>query len=169
MKDFETGLTAARLRQVLNYDPATGAFLWLVTNSARKPAGSAAGEVRDSGYVMIGIDRRRYRAHRLAWLYMTGEWPADQVDHKDIDRSNNRWQNLRAATNQRNQANTHVSRNNKCGVKGVFWNKQRQKWQAKITIKGHPIHGGFFDRLEDAGAAYAAMARRYFGEFARAA
>jgi hypothetical protein len=169
MRDFESGLTADRLRELLRYSPSTGEFHWRVTNSIRKPAGSLAGDRKESGYVLIGIDGNRYRAHRLAWLYMTGCWPYDQVDHKDNDRSNNKWENLRLATNQQNQANSRTSKNNTSGVKGVYWNRQRQKWHAKLCLGSRQIHGGFFDEIEHAAAAYLGLARAHHGEFARAA
>lgn len=170
MKDFETGLTADRLREVLSYSPSSGEFHWRIMSSCRKPVGSLAGDKKkDSGYVLIGVDCFRYRAHRLAWLYMTGEWPPRQVDHEDTNRSNNRWANLRLATNQQNQANSGTSKNSASGVKGVFWSKQREKWQTKINVNGRQIHGGFHDCLEDAAAAYLKLAREHFGEFARAA
>ncbi len=170
MKDFERGLTADRLREVLRYSPSTGEFHWRVMCSARRPAGTLAGDKKKvSGYVLIGVDGFRYRAHRLAWLYMTGEWPAKQVDHEDTDRANNRWENLRPATNQQNQANSRLSKNNKSGVKGVFWNERLQKWQAKINVGRRQIHGGYHDSLAAAGAAYLRLAHEHFGEFARAA
>lgn len=169
MMDFERGLTADRLRELLRYSPSTGEFHWRVTNSARRPAGSIAGDLKPSGYVLIGIDGERYRAHRLAWVYMTGEWPPGQVDHRDRDRANNRWSNLRIATNQQNQANAGVSRNSTSGVKGVYWNKQRQKWQAKLCVGRRQIHGGFYDDIDRASSAYQRIAQSYFGEFARAA
>lgn len=169
MMDFERGLTADRVRELLRYSPSTGDFHWRVTNSARRPSGSLAGDLKPSGYVLIGIDGERYRAHRLAWLYMTGEWPSGQVDHRDRDRANNRWSNLRTATNQQNQANAGVSRNSTSGVKGVCWNKQRQKWQAKLYVGTRQVHGGFYDDIEHAAAAYRRIAQCHFGEFARAA
>lgn len=167
MKDMESNLTAARLREVLHYEPQTGVFHWIVTTSSRRPVGSVAGGPTSTGYARIGVDGVRYRSHRLAWLYMTGEWPSDQVDHKDNDRLNNRWENLRLVDNQMNQGNSGMSRNNTSGVKGVFWSKQRQQWQTKININRRQIHGGYFHNLDDAAASYAALASKYFGEFAR--
>lgn len=169
MKDFERGLTAERLRTLLHYCPETGAFRWLVSNSARRPAGSAAGELKPSGYILIGINGWRYRAHRLAWLYVTGEWPQVQIDHRDNDRSNNKWLNLRPADNAQNQANAKRPKNNTSGFKGVFWNKQRQKWAAKINPDRRQVHLGFFADPKEAHAAYCRGAEKFFGEFARAA
>lgn len=170
MRDFETRLTAERLREVLHYSPETGEFRWRVMTSFRRPVGMLAGDKKKgSGYVLIGVDKFRYRAHRLAWLYMTGEWPSLQVDHKDTDRANNRWENLRLATNQQNQINSRVSKNSLSGVKGVFWSKQRQKWCAKLSIGKRQYHGGFYDDINEAAAAYMRLATAHFGEFARAA
>lgn len=169
MQDFERGLTAERLRALLSYCPETGEFRWLVTNSKRRMAGSAAGDRKPSGYIIIGIDGHRYRAHRLAWLFMTGQWPAHQVDHRDNDRANNKWLNLRAADNAQNQANSKRQRNNTSGFKGVYWNTQRQKWAAKINPGRRQVHLGFFDDPKIAHEAYVRGAKRFFGEFARAA
>lgn len=157
-----------RIREVLSYNPETGEFHWRVTLSARRIAGSLAGEVKDSGYRLIGVDGARYRAHRLAFVYMNGEWPADQVDHVNCNRSDNRWVNLRAATNQQNGANRGANRNNKSGYKGVSWNCQRGKWAAKITLRGRQKHLGFFTDPAAAGVAYAVAAKAYFGEYGRA-
>jgi hypothetical protein len=169
MFDYETGLTAGRLRTLLRYSPETGEFYWLVTNSARRPAGSLAGDLKPSGYVLIGIDGFRYRAHRLAWLYMTGEWPADQVDHKDNVRSHNWWSNLRIADNAKNQANSRRPKNNTSGFKGVYWSTQREKWAAKINPDRRQVHLGFYDDPRLAHEAYKRAAAHYFGDFARAA
>jgi hypothetical protein len=164
---MKTGLTAERLRQVLHYDPRTGAWIWLVQNSARRPAGSFAGEVKGSGYVIIGIDGLRYRAHRLAWLYMTGEWPKHQIDHKNTDRSDNRWINIRSATNVHNSFNRSANKNNTSGFKGVTWSKQRKKWFAKINVVGQQVHLGFFDDPAVASRAYEEAVQKYAGEFGR--
>lgn len=169
MKDINSGLTAEALRNALHYCPETGQWRWLVQMSFRKPAGSMAGDLKPSGYILIGLGGLRYRAHRLAWLYMTGEWPAAQVDHKNNIRSDNSWLNLRLADNQQNQANSRCSKNNKCGLKGAFWNKQKGKWQAKISPNGKSVHLGFFTSASLAHQAYASAAERYFGTFARAA
>jgi hypothetical protein len=168
-RDISHGLTSDRLRTVLSYDPETGILVWAITLSARRLAGSEAGYVNDQGYRLIGVDGCVYRAHRLAWFYMTGSWPPDQIDHKNGIRDDNRWSNLRAATEQDNKANTRVSRNNKAGVKGVYWNRQRQKWAAKINPNRKQVHLGFFEQIGDAAAAYEAAARKYYGEFGRAA
>lgn len=168
MKDFERGLTADRVRELLRYSPSTGEFHWRVMNSCRRPAGMLAGDKKkDSGYILIGVDCFRYRAHRLAWLYMTGKWPAHQVDHKDRDRSNNKWANLREATQQQNSAN--MQRPSVTGVKGVIRSKNGKRWIANIAVNGRTLYLGTFDTSQEASAAYTAAAREHFGEFAWAA
>lgn len=170
MRPRQHTLTAERLREVLSYNPETGAFTNRVTRSPRAIKGSVAGCTRKSdGYIKISIDRKDYRAHILAYLYMTGEWPVDQIDHVNRDRVDNRWENLRDATNSQNQANAGIRRDNTSGAKGVYWDRAREKWAVQINVKGTHIYLGRFTDVEDAAAAYAVAADRYFGEYARAA
>jgi hypothetical protein len=157
-----TEITAERLREVLDYDPLTGRFTWRVT-SRRTRAGQIAGRY-NQGYWKIGIDGKLYLAHRLAWLYMTGEFPTLNIDHIDRDGTNNRWSNLREATQAQNLANSRRYCNNKGGFKGVL--QRGPSWLAQIQPNGRPIHLGMFPTPEAAHAAYMAAARKYFGEFA---
>lgn len=167
--ESRSGLTAARLREVLHYCPETGKWTWLRSLSWRKPEGSEAGDPTSHGYIRIGIDGMRYRAHRLAWLYMTGEWPTDRVDHRDTDPANNRWHNLRIATNAQNGANAKISRRNTSGVKGVHWASREAKWVATLCVRGRTVCLGYYDDLADAAEAYRLGAAEHFGEFARSA
>jgi hypothetical protein len=163
-----TELTAERLREVLNYDPATGVFTWLVRTARCRRIGEVAG-CGKNGYHQIGIDRRRYRAHRLAWLYMTGEWPAQEIDHINGDPSDNRITNLRPATSSQNKTNSRRRSDNNSGYKGVSFDRSRQKWQARISVAGRSARRlGRFDCPVAAHAAYVAAAEKHFGEFARA-
>lgn len=113
------------------------------------------------------LDGRAYQSHRLAWLWMTGEWPALQVDHKDTDRRNNRWSNLRLATRTENQWNANVRGDNTSGYKGVSRPKGRTKWQAHITLGGRRKYLGTFDTAEDANQAATAARQAAHGEFAQ--
>lgn len=98
--------SADYVRSLLSYDPPTGIFRWLVTRSNAAIVGAIAGTPHGDGYVLIGIDGQQYLAHRLAWLYMTGEWPKGKLDHRDRVRNNNIWTNIRAATNAQNSVNS---------------------------------------------------------------
>jgi hypothetical protein len=101
---------------------------------------------------------------------VTGEWPPErlEVDHKDCDPSNNRWDNLRLATASQNQANKKVSRANTSGFKGVSWHKDDKRWRAQIRMGGKKVHLGSFDTPESAHRAYSEAAMKHYGEFARA-
>ena len=147
-------LTQSRLKELLNYDPDTGVFAWLVKPSKRVNVGAIAGCVMVIGYREIGIDGKSYYAHRLAFLYMTGAWPIDQLDHRNGIRDDNRWDNLREATNAENCQNQVMPCTNKSGFMGV--SRFRNKWRARIKIAGREKHLGFFDAPEDARAAYLA-------------
>lgn len=110
---------------------------------------------------------RKYEVHRLIWLYMIGEWPKDQVDHRDTDKTNNRWSNLREATVAQNSHNVSKRSRNKSGYKGVSKHTQTGRWEAKIAVSGKHKYLGLFANKEDAVAAYAAAASQMHGEFAR--
>lgn len=159
-------LTAERLRFLLSYDPNTGKFIRLVGGKGFR-AGFPAGDLhKASGYAYIGIDRKRYRAHRLAWLYMTGEWPIE-VDHMNGDRSDNRWGNLRLATRSQNNANGKRRSDNTSGHKGVNWVARANLWRAYVNFDGKQKHIGYFKDVDSAIAARIKAAKSQFGEFAR--
>lgn len=159
-------LTVERLREVLAYDPVTGAFTRRVTLGGHR-AGATAGALDERGYCLITIDRVSYYAHRLAWFYVHGEWPPGDLDHWDTDKSNNRLANLREATRSQNVANQPPPRHNTSGYKGVFWSKWHGRWRAYITVNYRRRHLGTFGTAEAAHAAVCAAARQSFGEFAR--
>jgi hypothetical protein len=160
-------ITAEKLRSVLHYNPDTGVFMWITSGSGRR-IGVPAGSHDQDGYIRIVVLGREYRAARLAWLYMTGEWPPDEVDHRNLVKSDNVWTNLRAATKTQNQANRTAHRDNKSGLKGVGWDTQARKWRASINAN-HKTHNlGNFDCPAAAHFAYIIAADKAFGEFARA-
>lgn len=162
-------VTAARLREVLIYDPLTGVFTWRVTCNARAAAGSVAGcpggENR-TGRIRIRVDGTLYLAHRLAFLYMTGSIPSGGIDHEDRDHQNNRWLNLRPATGSQNNANASLQKNNSSGVKGVRWVQRLRKYHARIAWHGREIHLGYFSTMESAVEFRRLAAELLFGEFA---
>ena len=161
-------IDADTLRSRLDYDPETGEFTWLPTGNPRidtRLAGKVAGTPRN-GYVVIEVGDDKHYAHRFAWLYMTGEWPANQIDHIDRNRSNNRFANLRPATSLQNKWNTSRQARSTSGTKGVTWHKRLKRWRAQIRLAGVSRHLGYFDSTDDAAVAYAAAARVQFGEFA---
>ena len=158
-------LTIERLRAVLDYDPTSGRFTWKMKRG-NKAAGSSAGS-SGHGYRVFSIDGRNYRAARLAYLLMTGEWPPALVDHIDGDRANDRWANLRAATTAQNAANSK-KRSDQPVLKGVSFHRKAKRWSASIHVGGAKRHLGLFDTAEKAASAYAVAAQEFFGSFARA-
>jgi hypothetical protein len=162
-------LDRKRLLELLHYEPETGVFTRLVRTAQCMRVGDVAGRTDTWGYRQIGVDGRKHLAHRLAWLYVTGEWPAEQIDHVNGDRSDNRIVNLRLATGSQNQANMRKRGDNTSGYKGVAWNAKCRKWQAYIGVNGRRHHLGLFNDPAEAHAAYISAAQGHFGEYARAA
>lgn len=168
-------ITQERIRELLNYDADTGEFTWLTrpeishhvkTWNARY-AGKTAGRLNDhNGYREISIDDRRYKSHRLAWLWVHGDWPRDCIDHIDGNKLNNAIANLREATKSENGQNSGKHRDNTSGWKGVSWYGARRKWCAEIMVSRRRIRLGYYDCPDAAAAAYAIAANKYHGEFA---
>lgn len=164
--DQQVGLTVERLREVLSYNRTTGKFTWLVH---RHSIGKVAGTIDSNGYVLIRVDGKLYRACRLAWLYVKGEWPDHQVDHANLDKADDSWLNLRDATNSQNSMNKPLTKLNTSGFKGVSWSKGQRKWRAYITLEKKQRGLGSFNDPESAHKAYLAAAEKLHGKFARAA
>lgn len=159
-------LQLARLKELLRYCPETG-FFTRVRNQGNAKAGSRAGCERESGgYRVICVDHKMHYEHRLAWFYMTGEWPKE-IDHIDLNKGNNSWANLRLATRSTNMANASLRKDNTSGYKGVSYNTKDRVWQAKIQLNTKTIFIGGFVNKEDAAEAYRGRAAELFGDFAR--
>lgn len=156
-------LTQARLQEVLHYDAETGIFRWRVSRRGKAKTGDKAGTISE-GYVLIRIDGIAYRANRLAFLYMTGSFPAGVSDHADLDKANNAWENLRDATFIQNNANRKAT--GASGLKGVYFAQDKGKFRAVIKVDGKAKHLGYFQHAFDAACAYDAAAISHFGEFA---
>jgi hypothetical protein len=153
-------LTLKRLKALLIYDPETGVFYWAAHRGGLARVGSVAGTNGAQGYTHIRVDGRQHRAHRLAWLYVHGYWPSDQIDHVNGVRSDNRISNLREASNAENQQNTRRTRTCSSGAIGIDWCKKSRKWRARIRHNKSLIHVGLYNLLEDAVAARAEAKKR---------
>ena len=167
MTYYLANLTQERLQEVLRYEPETGHFYWKVRPSNRTDMGKRAGYVGTWGYHIISVDAVKYRANRLAWLYMTGEWPKDQVDHINCDRGDDRWENLRAATLRQNRFNCLPRKDSRTGVVGVSENKAFSTFTAYIKIKGRKKNLGTYASIEEAAQARKNFAQAIHGEFFR--
>ena len=160
-------LTAARLHEVLTYDPVEGSFTWTKAALGKSVRGKPSTRHNPLGYGLICIDRTTYRAHHLAWFWVYGAWPRLQLDHRNGDPSDNRIENLREATVAQNMANRRTPITNRSGYKGVSWHAGAGRWQAHIRHEGKSIYLGLHDTPQAAHSAYAAAALRLKGEFAR--
>ena len=147
-------VTQEELKCRLNYNQGSGKFFWLVDDSI-------AGYVCGTGYVSITLNGRSYRADRLAWLYVHGHMPKNQIDHINGIRSDNRIINLRDVTGAENCKNSKIASNNTSGFKGVEWIPSRNKWRALITSKGKKINVGSHSCKIDAVAAVMKARREY--------
>jgi len=164
-------ITQEYLKSILDYNPKTGEFIWEEEKRKRSRSSGVAGtrfKPKKSlcSYIRIGIDGKCYLAHRLAWLYTVGEWPNFELDHKDRDGTNNKWENLRSADTVQNKGNIGLKKNNKSGYKGVCWNKQNKNWRAVIMTAREVKHLGCFKTKKEAAAAYNKAAKEFYGEFA---
>lgn len=155
-------LTREQLKQLLAYCPETGAFTWVNCQATQVRPGSAAGSTRKDGYVVIKVNGKPYKAHRLAFLYMTGRMPVT-VDHRDKNPSNNRWSNLREASHAENCRNRTFA--NSTGTPCV--GKERSgRFSARVKVNGVRTYLGTFDTAEQAARAVTTAKQRLHGEFA---
>jgi hypothetical protein len=163
-------LTQSELQELLHYDPLTGVFTWLKARRGVK-VGAECGRINVHGYREIGVKLKLRQANRLAWLYMKGELPPDnmEVDHRNRDKADNRWDNLRLATKSQNAANVATKTNNTSGIPGVVWDAQRNCWRAQLRVDGVKKNLGRFATKEEAAAKVASVAKAQWGEFWAAA
>lgn len=162
-----TVLTHDHLLLILSYSKESGNFVWLIRYGRAHP-GKIAGTVRPDGYVVIGIDGKRYKAHRLAWFYVNGKWPRGRLDHGDNCGSNNRWVNLRRATHSQNMANRKLNDNSSTGFKGVY-EAANGRFRAHVQKKGRRFWVGTYATALEAAAAASAKSIELHGAFARRA
>ncbi len=151
-------ITHEELLKLAHYDPETGVF-------TRLADGYVMGKPDRKGYLLARLKCWSFRLHRLSWFYMTGEWPAQEIDHINGSTSDNRWINLRQCNHQQNNHNQPMRRNNKSGVKGVS-RHQNGKWHAQVCLNYKIHHGGLFDDLAEAEKAVRALRDKLHGEFA---
>jgi hypothetical protein len=146
-------MTTNELRNFLVYDPATGHFTWKQRVAKCIQIGSIAGNTNKTGYVTIGLCKKVYKAHRLAWLYTYGSWPDGLIDHINGVKSDNRLSNLRVVNETGNSENVRKpNKRNKSGFMGVIW--YQNKWRANITVNKKTKWLGDYATPEEAHAAY---------------
>lgn len=172
--------TAAIMKEFLQYEAATGKLYWKPRDlkwfkdgrsqsiwNARYAGKEAFTATGNHGYKIGRVLNKGYLAHRVIIAIIFGDWPQHMVDHIDGDRTNNKINNLRQSSPSENAANRGIQSNNSSGVKGIFWNKRRSKWQAAISFNGSKKHLGTFDTIDSAKSTYISASLSVHGEFAR--
>lgn len=160
-----SAISRDRLEELLCYDAATGCFIWRVARGNRA-AGSPAGTINTDGHRQIRLDGKTYYTHRLIWFWETGTWPLSEVDHRDRNRLNNRFGNLRDATSEQNRFN-QSGRPRENGLPHGVYAAKSGRFRACITFKSRARHIGVFDTVESALAARIVKEQELFGEYAR--
>ena len=160
MPIYSNDLNAVQVRELLDYDPATGFLTWKTRpNNGRWNkliAGKRAGTMGAKGYRQTCIKDKSYREHRIIWLWMTGDWPVDEIDHINGICDDNRWENLRQASRCENMQNLKLGTT--CGA---IWIEEYKKWKSTIVLKGKQIFLGYFDSREEAHQTYLAAKQKY--------
>ena len=156
-------LTAEQLRELMHYDRDTGIFTRKVSAASNARAGDVVGTTMCVGYLAVSINYKKHLLHRLAWLYVYGEWPKEQLDHINRIRTDNRICNLREATHTQNARNMSKASNNTSGHPGVHWRSDRSKWWALIESDGQKHYLGCYNTIEEAIAARKAGELKYWG------
>jgi hypothetical protein len=172
-------VTVDIVKELLDYDPATGEFRWKPRSREwfssdrswkrwnTRYTNTVAGNIRSDDYRRIQIDKKRYRAQRLAWLYHYEEWPQNHIDHINHQTDDNRIENLRDVTGSQNQWNGSIRSGTTSQYKGVCWDKASNKWKAYIRINGKRTHLGYFEIEIDTARAYDRAALEHFGMYAK--
>lgn len=150
-------LTQEYLKECFDYCPSTGALTWKERPASHfkqkrrhlafitRCAGKNAGHINDQGYCFVSICGKRHRAHRLIYMYMTGDMPV-AIDHINHIRNDNRWENLRVVTTGENNRNLSPRKDSESGVPGVRFHKQTGKWR----VRAFDNHYGLYENMEDA-------------------
>lgn len=154
-------ITQQRLKEVLSYNSSTGEFVWLFDCVANKVKGKVAGSIKTGGYRQIRIEGQRYAAHRLAWLYVHGKFPPDEIDHINGMTDDNRIDNIRAVSHTENAKNRRMYKNNKSGIMGVAWAGKAKKWWSQIRLSGKTKSLGYHKDFFEACCARKSAEKKY--------
>lgn len=153
------------LSKYLRYHPRLGIFTWKITRRGKALEGDIAGTHNPNGYVYMTINGKDYKAHRLIWLFETGDWPVDQIDHINEVKCDNRFSNLREATNGQNKVNTSKRVDNKSGITGIHWEKTRKKWVVQTRVSKFLRRKKRFNTIEEAQKFRLEDEKVYYGDF----
>ena len=157
-------ITQKELKEILYYNQDTGEFFWKISPRYDVNVGDKAG-YNHNGYTRLTIKCKKYLTHRLAWLYVYGEFPTGDIDHIDNNRNNCKINNLRIANKSNNVHNRKIQANNTSGVKGVLWSKAAKKWMVRVGINNDRMYFGVWEDLEFAELVAQEARAKYHGEF----
>ena len=159
-------LTVDLLNELFTYDKDTGDLIWKESRANGKvKKGDIAGSVDSKGYIILDINYKKCRAHRLVFLMHKGYLPKT-IDHINGNPSDNRIENLRAATTSQNLYNKKLGSNNTSGFKGVSWISHKKKWRGSVYLEGKYIHLGYHNTPEEADKVVRAAREELHGDFA---
>lgn len=161
-------ITQQRLKELFNYCPDTGILTQKTRTSQRVKVGEDVGCLTRNGYLKIFCQGRNYRVHRLAWLYVYGDYPDEDIDHINGIRTDNRLCNLRLATRSQNNCNSKLRADNKTSYRNVHFFKRTGTYQVQVRLNGKRVNGGYFATAEEASVVATKMRKQLHGEFAKA-
>lgn len=159
-------ITQQLLKELFNYNPDTGQITRIKDRRGSARAGDIAGTYDKYGYIVVTLQGKMYKAHRLAWLYQTGSWPEGHIDHLNNIRDDNRWSNLRSVSQRENNLNRKPYHKSVSKYKGVCWLRNNNKWMAALSFKGKRYYLGLFDCEHEAAIAYNEKVKEVAGEHA---
>lgn len=155
------------IKDYLQYYNETGNFIWIKSTKTNKPLHKKAGSITTNGYLIIRFNKTRYYAHRLAWFFIYGNIPNNQIDHINGITNDNSINNLRLCSDSTNRLNTGMWKTNTTGYKGVTYSKSRNKYVAQATLQYKHYTLGYFDTAKEASNKYQEFAKNNHGEFYR--
>ena len=158
-------ITQEELKELIDYNSETGVFTWKVSPARQVFSGDIAGTKRKDGYIQIKVKNELILSHRLVWIYMYGYLPK-YIDHINGQRDDNRIINIREVSNQQNSLNSKISKNNTSGIKGVYWDKSRNKWTVRLSIDGKCKFFKRFDDIDLAKLVIEEVRNKYHGKYA---
>ncbi len=159
-------ITAESFRKAFSYDAESGVIYRIVDRLSRAIEPQPATSTDSYGYIRVCLNRRMFKAHRVAWLLHYGEWPKGEIDHINLDRTDNRISNLRDCSRVENARNHGMPSTNTSGVKGVSYNAQCRKWVAQVCVNRKVKNLGLFDSIEQAAEVVRSARAELHGQFA---
>jgi hypothetical protein len=161
-------INAKEVRELFEYNPENGNLTWVKKRKyfSKLLLGNIAGTLNDNGYRAVTIKGKTYQIHRIIWLYVHGKFPENVIDHINGIKDDNRLCNLRDCTISENNLNTKLSKNNVSGIKGIHWNKLKNKWHGQINFNKKKIFIGYFDDFFEACCKIRSARNKYHGSFA---